>query len=141
MLLAPSVSGLFKWRQFEPEVILLVLTTLSGFVFGSRLPGHRDETDRQHGLLLDLRPMLSQQVKLLIARSTDRDDHPATVLQLIGKRLWDMVRGTGHNDGVERRMLRPALVPITGKPFTLRYPSRLRSASARLARGSIISIV
>jgi hypothetical protein len=23
MLLAPSISGLFKWRQFEPEVILL----------------------------------------------------------------------------------------------------------------------
>src|SRR6516164_3684074 len=25
MLLAPSVSGLFKWRQFEPEVILLAV--------------------------------------------------------------------------------------------------------------------
>jgi transposase-like protein len=25
MLLAPSVSGLFKWRQFEPEVILLAI--------------------------------------------------------------------------------------------------------------------
>jgi hypothetical protein len=23
MVLAPSVAGLFKWRQFEPEVILL----------------------------------------------------------------------------------------------------------------------
>jgi hypothetical protein len=23
LLLTPSVSGLFKWRQFEPEVILL----------------------------------------------------------------------------------------------------------------------
>jgi transposase-like protein len=25
MLLAPSVSSLFKWRQFEPEVILLAV--------------------------------------------------------------------------------------------------------------------
>src|ERR1700692_398426 len=25
MLLAPSVSGLFKWRQFEPEVILVAV--------------------------------------------------------------------------------------------------------------------
>ena len=25
MLLAPSVSGLFKWRQFEPEVILIAV--------------------------------------------------------------------------------------------------------------------
>jgi transposase-like protein len=25
MLLAPSVSGLFKWREFEPEIILLAV--------------------------------------------------------------------------------------------------------------------
>ena len=25
MVLAPSVAGLFKWRQFEPEVILLAI--------------------------------------------------------------------------------------------------------------------
>jgi hypothetical protein len=25
LLLAPSVSGLFKWRQFEPEMILLAI--------------------------------------------------------------------------------------------------------------------
>ena len=25
LILAPSVCGLFKWRQFEPEVILLAL--------------------------------------------------------------------------------------------------------------------
>ena len=84
----------------------------SGFVFDSRFRGHRNESDRQHGLLLDLRPMLSQQVKLLIARSADRDDHPAAVLQLIDKRLRNMVRSTGDNDGVERRMLWPALVTV-----------------------------
>jgi hypothetical protein len=28
-----------------------------------------------------------------------------------------MVRSTGYDDGVERRMLRPALVPIAGKHF------------------------
>src|SRR5438105_10843657 len=26
LLLTPSVSGLFKWRQFEPEVILLAVS-------------------------------------------------------------------------------------------------------------------
>jgi hypothetical protein len=31
MLLASSVSGLFKWRQFEPEVILLAV----GWYWGS----------------------------------------------------------------------------------------------------------
>src|SRR3984893_6191456 len=61
--------------------------------------------------------MLSQQVKLLIARSTDWDNHPAAVLQLIDKRLGDMLRGTGNNDGVEGRMLRPALVTIAGEHF------------------------
>ena len=61
--------------------------------------------------------MLSQQVKLLIARSTDRDNHPAAVLQLIDKRLGDMLRGAGDNDGVEWRMLRPALVTIAGEHF------------------------
>jgi hypothetical protein len=25
MLLAPSVAALFKWRQFEPEMILLAM--------------------------------------------------------------------------------------------------------------------
>jgi hypothetical protein len=25
LLLTPSVSGLFKWRQFEPEIILLAV--------------------------------------------------------------------------------------------------------------------
>jgi transposase, IS6 family len=25
MVLAPSAAGLFKWRQFEPEVILLAV--------------------------------------------------------------------------------------------------------------------
>jgi transposase-like protein len=30
LLLTPSISGLFKWRQFEPEVILLVLAKALG---------------------------------------------------------------------------------------------------------------
>ena len=94
-----------------------LLTILSGFVLGCRLPGHRDETDRQNRLLVDVGPMLSQQVKLLIARSTDRDNHPAAILQLIDKRLGDMLRGTGNNDGVEWRMLRPALVTIAREHF------------------------
>jgi hypothetical protein len=92
-----------------------LLTILSGFVLGWRLPGHPDETDRQNRLLVDFGPTLSQQVKLLIARSTHRDNHPAAILQLIDKRLGDMFRGTGNNDGVEWRMLRPAFVTIAGE--------------------------
>ena len=56
-----------------------------------RFARHRDERDWQYCLLLDFRPMLAQQVKLLIAQGADRDDHSAIVFQLIDKRLGDMV--------------------------------------------------
>jgi transposase, IS6 family len=36
MLLAPSVSGLFKWRQFEPEVILLAVGWYLRFSLSNR---------------------------------------------------------------------------------------------------------
>ena len=52
MVLAPSVAGLFKWRQFEPEMILLAvgwylplkpsLTTPGGPLIRI-LEGHTDE--------------------------------------------------------------------------------------------------
>ena len=38
--------------------------------FVLHFPRHWDERDRQHGLLFDLRPMLSEEVKLLIAQRT-----------------------------------------------------------------------
>src|SRR4029077_19317201 len=107
------------------------LNHLSRSVFGSWLPGHRHEKDWQHGLLLDLRPMLSQQVKLLIAQSTDRDNPSAAVLQLIDESLGNMARRTGHNDGVERRMLRPALVTIAGQHFHVK-----KSESSEICLGS-----
>jgi hypothetical protein len=50
MVLAPSVAGLFKWRQFEPEVILLAGDWyFCAFRFSivragrARRPGHRLE--------------------------------------------------------------------------------------------------
>jgi transposase, IS6 family len=36
MVLAPSVAGLFKWRQFEPEVILLAVGWYLGFSLSYR---------------------------------------------------------------------------------------------------------
>lgn len=33
MVLAPSVAGLFKWRQFEQEVILLAVVWFCAFHF------------------------------------------------------------------------------------------------------------
>jgi hypothetical protein len=57
----------------------LLSATCEAPSFVLRFPRHRDERDRQHGLLFDLRPMLSEQVKLLIAQRADRDDHSAIV--------------------------------------------------------------
>jgi hypothetical protein len=36
MVLVPSISGLFKWRQFEPEVILLAVGWYLRFSLSSR---------------------------------------------------------------------------------------------------------
>jgi IS6 family transposase len=36
MLLAPSVAALFKWRQFEPEMILLAVGWYLRFSFSYR---------------------------------------------------------------------------------------------------------
>ena len=40
------------------------------------------------------------------------DDHAATRLQLRDQRRWNVVRSCGHDDGIEGRMFRPALVAI-----------------------------
>jgi transposase, IS6 family len=46
MLLASSVSGLFKWRQFEPEVILLAVGRYLRFSLSYR---DVDNTDKHAG--------------------------------------------------------------------------------------------
>jgi len=50
LLLTPSVSGLFKWRQFEPEVILLAVGWYLRFSLS-----YRDVEDllAERGLLVD----------------------------------------------------------------------------------------
>ncbi len=52
-----------------------------------------------------------QHHKLLI-EAANRDDHAAARPQLRDQRRWDVVRSCGHDDGIEGRMLRPALVAI-----------------------------
>ena len=50
LLLAPSVSGLFKWRQFEPEVILLAVGWYLRFVLSYR---DMEELLAERGFLVD----------------------------------------------------------------------------------------
>src|SRR3984893_2030808 len=50
LLLTPSVSGLFKWRQFEPEVILLAVGWYLRFVLSDR---DMEELLAERGFLVD----------------------------------------------------------------------------------------
>ena len=50
MLLAPSVAGLFKWRQFEPEMILLAVGWYLRFSLSYR---DVEELLAERGLLVD----------------------------------------------------------------------------------------
>ena len=50
LLLTPSVSGLFKWRQFEPEVILLAVGWYLRFVLSYR---DMEELLAERGFLVD----------------------------------------------------------------------------------------
>src|SRR5271166_5503241 len=51
MVLAPSVAGLFKWRQFEPEMILLAVGWYLRFSLS-----YRDVEEIQRRLRPRLRP-------------------------------------------------------------------------------------
>ena len=50
MVLAPSVAGLFKWRRFEPEVILLAIGWYLRFSLSYR---DVEELLAERGLLVD----------------------------------------------------------------------------------------
>jgi transposase-like protein len=50
MVLAPSVAGLFKWRQFEPEMILLAVGWCLRFSLSYR---DVEELLAERGLLVD----------------------------------------------------------------------------------------
>jgi hypothetical protein len=52
MLLAPSISGLFKWRQFEPDVILLAVGWYLRFSLSYR---EAEELLAERGLWVDRR--------------------------------------------------------------------------------------
>ena len=80
-------------------------------------PFHRNKTHRQPSLLLDLGTVLLQKIQLLVVRRTNGNDHPATISQLSDERLRDLIRGAGHDDGIEGRMIRPTFVAIAGEDF------------------------
>src|SRR6266403_3493196 len=109
MLLAPSISGLFKWRQFEPEVILLAVGWYLRFSLSYRLPC-------PSVVILD-----SQSVK-----TTERGASAAGVLRYRSKRLLVCHFGRAHK-AESFRVQYPA---VPSPPlFRLRaWPSHCRSS-------------
>ena len=53
MVLAPLVAGLFKWRQFEPKVILLAVGWYLRFSLSAEEPWRRGPARRsRHGVAM-----------------------------------------------------------------------------------------
>src|SRR5215831_12685042 len=88
--------------------------------FGDRtlvLPLHQNETHRQGRSPFNFRATFLQKKELLVVWRADRNDHPATVPQLVDQRLGDMIRGASHDDSIERRVFRQALVAVALEDF------------------------
>src|SRR5207248_1583869 len=64
------------------------------------------------GAIRIIEVFLFEQVKLLCKSFADGNDHASVVFKLIHERLRNLVRGAGHNNGVERRLLRPPLITV-----------------------------
>ena len=63
MVLAPSVAGLFKWRQFEPEVILLAVGCYLRFSLS-----YRDVEEPERGLRVDHVTVFARWLSLLYTK-------------------------------------------------------------------------
>src|SRR5271165_852728 len=69
MLLASSVSGLFKWRQFEPEVILLAVGWYLRFSLSYR---DVEELLAERGLQADRLSVRAQKLLIMLLAQLDQ---------------------------------------------------------------------
>jgi hypothetical protein len=87
LLLTPSVSGLFKWRQFEPEMILLaiplVVSAFHSSTVTSRNKRYGPELERNRLLLLcDSHGFAERRLNFSLIRPDVRKKHTAEPMQL-----------------------------------------------------------
>src|SRR6516164_3771456 len=78
----------------------------------SLLPDQRHEPDGHYDRGCGCSVGMFDQYHELLNEVANWNDHAATRLQLRNQRRWNVVRSCGHDDGIEWRMLRPALVAI-----------------------------
>ena len=67
--------------------------------------GHGDEEGGLQRLPRQLAVLPADQAERLLIPSDDRNHQAAPFPQSVDQRLWDILRRTGHNDLVERRVL------------------------------------
>jgi len=95
LLLTPSVSGLFKWRQFEPEMILLAIGWYLRFSLSYR---HVEELLAERGLLVDhvtvwrwvqrYAPELERQLRRRLKPTNDSWRVDETYIRVKGKWIY-----------------------------------------------------
>jgi len=107
LLLASSVCGRFKWRQFEPEVILLAVGWYLRFSLSYR---EVEELLAERGLLVDhvtvwrwvqrYAPELERRLRSRLKPTNDSRRVDETYIRVKGKRLsitWVMSAGSVFN--------------------------------------------
>src|SRR5690242_1630095 len=83
-------------------------------LFRLSIAPERNEFHGNHGGLFHHAAMLLEPIQLLAERFTDRNDHPASFVELVDQRLRNVIWRCRDDDRVERCVLRPALVTVAG---------------------------
>src|SRR5208283_35921 len=108
---APGLGGVAP--ALAPWLILIGSRSRSGLgLLLERLAGHRHEKCGLELLVDQLAVLLDDQVDALGEPVAQRNDHPATLLELVQQRLGNPMRSAGDDDRVEGSRVRPALVAV-----------------------------
>jgi hypothetical protein len=116
MLLAPSVAALFKWRQFEPEMILLAVGWYLRFPLSYR---DVEELLAERGLHADhvtvwrwvqrYGPEIQRRLRPRLRPTNDCWRVDETYIRVKGKWVYSYGRSTPRIDGVDHKMALRAL--------------------------------
>ena len=97
------------------------------------VPAQRNEPDGKDVTYLDLTSgkLLNHSQDLDGRRITHRDDHPCPRPQLFDQRLGDVLGPCRDEDSVERALLGPSEVPVSGTDYHVRNSQSLESVGRR----------
>src|SRR5271166_6659458 len=126
MLLASSVSGLFKWRQFEPEVILLAVGWYLRFSLSYR---DVEELLAERGLQADRLSVRAQKLLIMLLAQLDQRVDDFTDIKLF---LRDFAKLTsGYPGDVRYTEFVDAAKQFMGRFVSITHPHVLGEKEAR----------